>query len=243
MWFYAETDGDGRFELPGLLPRAYRLRALDVGSLVLSESGPLLPGAEPVELRLDTGAVARVAGRVQALDGTPLEGLSVHPGRTVLELDTPWLPRDWSTNLFTDGVTTGPGGAFELRALTREGLVLAVEGERIFPVEVSLPPGHDPGRVVIGASRLAHLRVVATDPGRAPDRFAALDARGRPTVMLRRSSATGVLHPWGAITGGASVVTSVREDVVAVLLHRGDEELARVPVRLAPGETATVAWP
>jgi hypothetical protein len=50
------SAADGRFEIGGLLPRSYRLIAIDPSTLDVAESAPIQAGASDVEIRLEAGA-------------------------------------------------------------------------------------------------------------------------------------------------------------------------------------------
>ncbi|MCI0346961.1 MAG: carboxypeptidase-like regulatory domain-containing protein, partial [Chloroflexi bacterium] len=74
---HTRTDSGGRFDLAGLLPRDYRVHALDKQHL-LATTARFPAGLRDVEIRMPREDLFdRVAGRVATLSGEPLAGVEV----------------------------------------------------------------------------------------------------------------------------------------------------------------------
>ena len=157
------TDEQGRFELDGLAPRAYRLRAWrpDDGLCLISES--LLPGADDVVLRADDATLFQhVEGRVKpGAEGLP-EDCAVAVVYTI------HVTRSGAGSMSEGSafLPVGRNGDFILAKVPRRGAFLALRAggaiQAIVPVESIRPeePGAR-GRVEVDLVRRRLLHVLA----------------------------------------------------------------------------------
>jgi len=235
------TGADGSFSLSGLLVRPYRIAAVDPTTLAGAEAGPVGPGDPPVEIRLPTREVhEKVAGRVVTHSGKPIRGVSVRLVRITFELQH----EGGTDNEAEQGeaVVTGEDGAFEFRNVPKKGILVIASGDTILGAGGGLAGFPDPAHLELVANLRLHLQVEVTEPKDRVDRLQVLDAEGR-TVLL------SVFHGVGAhasfempIRDGRSDVLSVEERAATLVLYRGDEEIARLPLVLAPGPTNVVRY-
>jgi len=124
------TDPLGRFELSGLLNRAYRVRAVDERTALVIEGGPFLPGASGVRLERPAEPWRSVHGVVTTAEGVPVPGLHVAAVRE-------HHFESWFSAVARDGATTGTDGGFRIAEVPKGGRVL-VWGEGIDKVVAPL---------------------------------------------------------------------------------------------------------
>ena len=241
FWSFERTDADGNFSLSGLLARPYRIAAVDPRTLAGAESEPVTAADPPVEIRLPTRDVLeRVAGRVVTQAGKPIRGVSVRLVRITFELEH----EHGTDNEAEQGepVVTGDDGAFEFKNVPKEGILVIGSGDTILGTGGELRAFPDPTRLELVASLRLHLQVEVEEPRDRVDRLQVFDAQGR-TVLL------SVFHGVGAhasfempIRDGRSDVLSVEERAATLVLFRGSEEVARLPLALAPGPANVVRY-
>jgi RNA polymerase sigma-70 factor (ECF subfamily) len=259
-WATVEVDERGRFLLEGLLERDYLLRAMDPATLVYAEFGPFAAGSEVV-LGLPTDRVhPRVAGRVLSHAGEPVAGASVFPmcDPYVARVDGQVIGTSHSS---LDGTTTDAEGRFELANVPVSLVYLRVEGESILPLEFGRVPARSRGagesdaaeelsglpgdsilELEIRVVRRAHLRVELGDAA-AADSFSVLDAAGEPLILnliasgSRRESFDMPIH-----AGGRSDTLAVPDNGATLVLYLEGDEVARLPLKLVPGEVTTVVY-
>ncbi|MSR61682.1 MAG: sigma-70 family RNA polymerase sigma factor [Planctomycetes bacterium] len=231
------TSAEGSFTLDGLLPQEYRLLAYDPRTTVCGGPFPLPAGTRNAVLVLDreTGT-ARVAGRLVDADGNPLAGAMVHATRPISEDFSyePPLPEGLDLDRTTDAE-----GRFEFERLAREGTKLAFMHPQCLCLQVSLEGFADLERLEVVAPRLCELQI---DLGGRPElasRARILDADGRELW--------GVLSHGSWISAessfpiqGKSEVVRVSQAAATLVLLKGGEEVARLPVALDPARLTVV---
>lgn len=253
-WKFVESDAEGRFVLDGLLERDYVVRAHDPRTLLRVDSEPTPAGRSDLELRLPTEQLyPLVAGRVLSLGGEPIAGAEVHPMCDAFQIAHDGHPLSTSHG-GVEGTTTDAQGRFALHDVPMSLVYLRVDGESILPVEY--------GRFVEGDPRFARAEVrelpreriteleihvearchmqVELARADAADELCVLDAQGRELELsLYEAGARrdGERHP---IHDGRSAMLSVPESGRTLVLFRAGAEVARVPIRLVPGEPRTV---
>ncbi len=255
-WSYVETDEDGRFEIRGLLPRAYVLRAQDPENLLMIEESGVDAGRDDVEMRMPAdGLFLRVAGTVRGHDGTPVAGVSIHPMcdsyRARFRGDVISTSHD-----AVDGVVTDSEGRFVLQSVPRSLVYLRLDGAEILPLEYGRYAEGDPRfanaavkelprdeieSLDIRVDRRAHLQIQLTDPALG-DRFRLLDTKG-DAIELSVFEGNNRREGMDArIVEGRSPVVSGSDRGRTLVLLKGETEVGRRPVTLKPGETTIVPW-
>ncbi len=238
------TDADGRFELVGMLPREYTLRALDDATLRMTESGPFAAGRSDALLRLPRRGSVGVAGIVVDGAGEPVPGVAVIPRRQ--PFSAPWGRHGfYSWRVDGESARTDASGRFALAELPvdAEGVVLALESGDVMPRAVDLEEAvrdarangrtKDELRFVVEVRY--HLQVVLGEEHGWVDDVRVLDEEGE-RMTIRAFGAGGY---W---TGGSASVTAGRTEVLAVaagaaqvVLHGGKGEPEAHAVKLERG--------
>jgi hypothetical protein len=241
FWSFVLTDADGAFSIGGLLERSYRLQAVDPRTLASVESAPVSAAHSPVELCLPTRDVhERVAGRVVTASGQPIPGVRVRLFRITYELEH----EGGTDNDSQEGepVITGLDGAFEFRGVPRSGVDVIATGDTILGAAAMLEQEDDLEAIEIVASLRLHLQVELDEPHDRADRLQIFDAAGAPVLL-------SVFHGPGAhasfempILDGRSAVLAVEERAALLVLHRGPEEVAAIPLHLVPGPTNLIRY-
>lgn len=228
----ALTDADGRFELDGLLPRVYDLRAHDPATA--TEGGPwsAMPGEAELEFVLATEpGTRRVAGRIVTLAGTPLAGVSILPQRQRTFNDGSQPPRMPDVEL---GLETDADGRFAFPALATRGTLLELQHEALFFAHVRLEGRDDLDDMEIVQPVLCELQIELADPDLA-DRIVVLDEKGAELQLIVSFGAFTSMAEWAEIEAGKTAVLRVQETARTLVLRRSDQEVLRRPVQLTPG--------
>ena len=242
FWAWVAAQGDGSFELAGLSPRTYRLKAVDPDSLLLVESEPIPAGTREVRLVLPSDALhARVRGRVVASDGAGIPDLRVQVQRMALEFA---FPGGGTRDEFTTRapVATDADGRFELMNVPREGVEIFATGDAILFAGAWLGPESDPEGVVIRAERRVHVQIELAPPFERADALRVLDEKGQGLVLRVMRGSTSFTNPRAELLDGRSHVLSVSERARWVVLYRGEAEVARLAVTPAPSGVNLVRW-
>ncbi|MCC6408490.1 MAG: sigma-70 family RNA polymerase sigma factor [Planctomycetes bacterium] len=225
-----ELDSEGRFELGGLLDRPYRVHAWHPGTLAELRSEPVRAGQE-LDLRVPTDAVRpRLAGRVDATDGTPLDGVVVQAGVVVFDFG------GWRRSAVRSTVTDR-SGRFEFRDIGRSAY-LSVGSEGVEDASFPAPTDADCERSVLVAKREFSLRLEGA-PERC-DRFSVFDSEGqRLLVRFETPSLSSDGHEVERIDGEFPLTIVPEEAATLVLLH-GETVLRKVPLQLRWRELTVV---
>ncbi len=242
FWAFAECAADGSFELAGLEPRAYRLRAVDPATLLWLESEPIPAGTRDVRLAFPAEAVhERVRGRVLAGDGAGIAGVTVTMQRMALEYA---FPDGGTRDEFTVGASTvtDAEGRFEFARVARAEVELFASGDAILFAAAQLTPTTDPGDVRIRAERRVHLQVELAPPHGRADALQVLDESGARLLLRVMRGTTSETNSRARLTDGRSHVLSVSERARWVVLQRGEAEVARLAFRPAPAGVNLVRW-
>jgi len=241
FWSFELTKPDGTFTIAGLLPRAYRIRTVDPRTLASAESEPVSAADSPVELRLPTHDVhERVAGRVMSKSGQPIRGVNVRLFRITYELQHENGTDNESEN--SEAVVTGEDGAFEFRSVPKHGVEVLATGDTILGASARLEGLGDATHIEIVASLRLHLQVEVAEPRDRVDRLKVFDANEKRVIL-------SVFHGSGAhasfdmpIRDGRSDVLAVEDSAATLVLYRGEEEVARMPLSLSPGVTNVLRY-
>jgi RNA polymerase sigma-70 factor (ECF subfamily) len=221
------SAADGSFGVSDLRPGSYRLRLSDTGSGNELETEPIEAGSHDVVLRMPREEhIALVAGRVVNPAGAPLAGVEV------------WLQH---ASHATAHVMTNEAGAFEFRDVLRAPTQLWASTDGFTSrVPHDLASERDLEHLTITAARRCHFQLDLSDSGLEPDGFEVRDAQERPLAILLQQGSMATGGPRWKLTERKTPALAVTEDGVALVLLRGDEELARIPVRLQPSELTIV---
>ena len=220
------TDAAGEFELGGLRERSYRLRVVEPFTLIRTVTEPIEAGAGSVTVVLDRTALGRIAGRVVDRAGRELGGVQVAVSdRRAGGLD------------IGRSATTDSAGRFALEGVTTEPAFLRIEGEDIVPeLFRDVPPGADLQALELVVERRARLQVEWSEwVGRA-DELQVVGEGGVPLELVDLDGGGLTPRPSIEVVEGLSPALAVPASAVEAILLRGGEEVARVPLQLAPGE-------
>jgi len=229
------TDDDGRFELGGLLPKEYAVRALDPATA--TQGGPWslearTPGPE-VELVLATEpGTTRVAGRIVSAAGKPLADVWVVPRRGSSYGDGSQPPYREDLAL---GTRTDAEGRFEFQALATRGTTLELQHEAFFIRTWSLEGHDDLERLEIVEPVLCELQVELRDPAFA-DSIEVLDPEGQALEVLESWGAFLSAGQSASFADGKTSVLRIQETACTLVLRQDEQEVLRRPLRLDPGQ-------
>jgi protocatechuate 3,4-dioxygenase beta subunit len=241
FWSFAETQADGSFVIDGLMPRAYRLQAIDPVLLTSVESPPLWAGDSPVELVPPTRDVhERVAGRVVTRGGEPLPGASVQLLRITYQVQL----HEGHQNDGEEGqlAITDEDGAFEFHSVPKEGVDLLVTGDTILFTGTRLAQERDVEDIEIVASQRMHLQVELVEPYERADRLCVLDTEGERMVLSVMQGEGASFGPEMPLLAGRSAILSLDDSAATLVLYRGEEEVGRLPLHLVPGAPNVVQF-
>lgn len=244
LWSFVETDDDGHFRIEGLLARTYRLRAMDVHTLVHVDEGPFTAGDGAIEIVLPTSEYFdKVTGHVLARDGEPIEGVRVTAVRRVAKIEV----REWSNSRTWGGASTltDAEGRFELEHVAREGIFLAVHGDPIlgtwfdFPSENATTARTYEG-IEVRAVRRCHLQVELEGDVARADAFAVLDASGQRLELSIIRGGNDDSSSTARLIAGRSAVIAVGEGGVTLVLLSKEKEVERQPLALVPRQLSVI---
>ncbi len=224
-----ETDDEGRFVIDQVAERPYRLRFLDVESMLVHDAGPLDPGPTehsiilPADLLMDV-----LRGHVVDVFGVPVRGAQV-------ELRTNENPGDDRIVSQRSGrtTTTDDDGRFEVTNAPWRHISIVVNSRPgTGYAGVATPIGDRRPREVIEIEVdivcNVHLSVTRDDVTWA----ALTDAEGKSlTVMSRESGRTTDSWRVRRGTSGAFPLFYVSQRAATLVLNGVDGEIERIPVR------------
>ena len=230
----ARTDPAGRFEIPGLFRRSYRLRIYDRESLANVTTEPVAAGTSDLEVRLaDDSVFHSVAGRVVTRSGDPVPGARIAVGMN--------LRRYGVVTQTTSGpvTETDTDGAFAFETLPRHGVHLTVNSDEILEtrIVVEADANRELARVVVALR--CHVRI-ETPAGADHDTVRFVDAAGE-TVRLRgiTKGMQWIMPSWPTDRGN-SPVFALSDRAIAIVFLAGKREVRREPLTLAPGKVTVV---
>lgn len=236
----ARTDAAGRFRLPGLAPRPYRLRVVDPRT-----------AAQFVTSSLQPGVVARVTvpgdllhpelrGRLTTGDGMPLAGASV--GVQAHGYVVPAPPGGVPATLFSHGSSTlsDADGRFVLRDVPRAEAWLRVDHPDTRRAELAVPQQLDATPLVSVVPRWSQLSVHCRAAADLDAALELLDARGEVLAMRTLGALAERSVRAVALRRGFSPLLTVPEGAAAVRVRAGGRELAQARLDLRPGGRAHI---
>lgn len=238
FWHWVETDGDGRFELPGLATRAYRVKVLDPKTLLSFVSDRLSALDGEATIRLPRPRVwESVAGRVVSRFGDPLRDVTLTPVHEAYGVRS----RIWGGNVYvslrdrTEAVRTDEHGRFELAHIPREGVHLDLNGAGIVPLEYALDDVKEPRALEIVVDVRCQVEVVLEEPFDRADSVAVVDKDGRGLDAFVITEGHVNAYTDLPLVNGRSAVFSASSQAAEIVLLKDEEVVARQPIRLVPG--------
>jgi hypothetical protein len=225
------SDEQGNFEVRGLLPRTYRLRAVDPTTLCTGETPAIRAGASDVEIRVASPVHACVAGRVVSMDERPVANARVQ-GRRTIGSSTECGPE----------TRTDVEGRFRIESLARDAELLHVEADGANGRDWRIADQRDLCDLLLVIPRNGDVRVEMGTSRIEADRFAVFDAAGTRIIMSKHYGPGGAYGPFSsmAIEEGESDWAMVAEDAVTLVLYAGKREVSRMPLRVRAGELNVV---
>lgn len=226
-----KTDDEGRFRFPLCGRRPYRVRFIDAKSMLVHESGPLLPGPREHEVVLGGGGVvSRLEGKVIDVHGAPVAGASV-------KLQTRTTPPDASFTMYRAGMetTTDDNGRFELLDAPWRHLEVAVSARSDVRMTSTIDGGvfgdtAPDGPVVITVDLPCRVELAERSDVR---RVEALDAGGESLTVCCIESGVSIFRPDVRRTkAGPFPPFEVSQRAVTLRLIGENGEIGRVPVQL-----------
>jgi protocatechuate 3,4-dioxygenase beta subunit len=191
----ATTEGDGSFAFDGLLPRGYRIAAIQGSDRADEVSVRLRENSEPIILRMHPGMVLAVRVRA-AGSGAPIEGATV----TVAG----WIDRDDVTDHL---------GQAEVGACSSWFNLVIVEADGYSPVAMGLNLPEDPGgrfEQTVWLHGGARAAGIVLDPRGRPvgEAFVGVERADGSTSTATRSSEDGT---WEipSLAAGSYAVTAI----------------------------------
>jgi protocatechuate 3,4-dioxygenase beta subunit len=231
---WSRTDERGAFELHGLGERDYRLRVLLESRQAAFTSQPVAAGSRGVEVRLPAQLAHEVKGRVVGQDGRPVAGVQLSAGLMIYRA---------GGCAFFDNVSravSGEDGSFDLRGVPVAEAQIGANGDAIMPGQLQLDSTRPLDDQRFAVVRRCHFRVQVER--KDVDGFVVLDAADQPLEIMRIGTDGSMSARQWVLEDGNSGVLAVGEIGVAVVLRSGSREVARLPLRLTPGEVTAVRY-
>jgi len=234
---FANTDDDGRFTLPGLDERPYRLRLFDRAQQWAWTTPEIRGGSRDVEVRLPADLQGPVAGIVRDRSGAPAARvrigayMEVHAnGGGVASIG------------LRASTTTDAEGRFSLPALARHGVSLSLAGKQWVDQSHAIDPTVDTTRLEITVLRRCHVRVQLADPAFASAHVAFLDVNGDTVMIQQDSGGTSMKTTTCALHDGKTEVLSLSEAAVTLDVRKADgTSQQQYSIVLRPGDVNLVA--
>ncbi|MEO6596497.1 MAG: hypothetical protein ABIP94_17230, partial [Planctomycetota bacterium] len=233
---FDRTDAEGRFTVPGLDRRPYRLRLYEPKLGWGWTTEPIVGGVQDVVVVLPADLMGPVSGVVGARDGTPAAGLAITAYVEVHARDG---------GVASAGVPiaakTDEHGRFHFESAPRHGVFLTLDGADWITTSIRLDPtgGTTDLRVVL--PRRCHVRVQLSDPKWASAKVSFLDVNDQLVAIHEVRGRLQMIREEHDLHDGKSEVLSVSEAAVAITVQAAGAAELRIPVVLRPGKVTTIA--
>ena len=240
FFHYVTTDGDGRFELPGLEDRRYRLLLADPKTCSRASPGEFRAGGAPVEIRWEPEALLpRVAGRVLGENGEPVPGARVDLSRRAFAAGGRVFGGRVDVILH-DGrerVTTDEAGRFEFKDVPSKGIAINVAGEGILGDAFPLETSGDPEKLALSVHQRCSFEVVLVSPSLEATAIGLRDGDGKRLDVLRIDTEhTNAYTSVALVDRRSGIVSASSAARELVLFGDGETEVRALPIRLRAGE-------
>lgn len=239
-WFYATTDENGAFELPGLLDRSYTLKALDPATGLFGEATDVI-GDTYREITIVRDAWPMVRGRVVSRRGEPIAGVEIVQSVLAYQSKARVPGGRFEGNALREGhrTTTGPDGTFVLRDVGRQRSSFALAGDAIVPTAVKAEQIADPLQCTWIVEARCQVEVVLQDPSEA-DTVACVDAAGEQLdlAVLRHNSNQFLTDL--PLHDGKSGLFVVGERAAKLVLSKADQVVRTIPFTPDSKRTTTL---
>ncbi len=241
VWAWVTTDAAGRFELPGLAPRSYRVAAMHRETLQLVEQSDVAAGSAGIELVLAEGALhEQVRGRLLSQAGRPLAGLRVRVVRRsfehVVAAESGTLDIGMMSN--AGSAVSDAEGRFELREVPKQGVFLYIVGDHVVEHTHFVEADDGDGELEVRLTATGNVRV---ETALQADAVGLADADGRRLDVVERSAGGGV-NAWLSVplVDGRSSIFAAPEHAAFVILFSEGVEVGRLPLNVVPGSLTRV---
>jgi RNA polymerase sigma-70 factor (ECF subfamily) len=233
MWNWVVTDASGRFELPGLDERRYRLDVMPPDALTITTTPALFAGDTSAVIRLEAPDLHEsVAGQVLS-NGRGVPGVEARLFRPLVDIRARIFGGHSQVVILKDAgsVLTDSEGRFHFERVPKSGAQISVRGGAIVPTSVPV----DSAALEIPVDVRCHLEVVVS---LAPERFDSIevadDEGERLDIMVLTE---GSVNAWSSVelVDGRSGVVSVSSRARALRLRRGETVVETRPLALVPG--------
>lgn len=229
---------DGRFEVRGLLPRAYPLWACELATFSLVSMPAVEAGTRDLVLVLEEESpTRRIAGRALSLSGSPIQGLRVTVSRTAgsgLSIV--------SAPLRIEGApVTDAEGRFAIEAIHVGDSSIWFSGDGILSMDepLELDPSQDLEHLEIRLPMKCSVQVRLRDASEA-DQVVVRDEAGRYVSTEQRVGLTSSSDMPLEFVDGVSEVFSTGENARWLVLMKAGKEVRRVPIQLVVGQVTTI---
>jgi RNA polymerase sigma-70 factor (ECF subfamily) len=234
-----KTGENGTFVLRGLLAADYRITCLDHGTMRSAEIAAIPAGTKDARFVLDgADRCVHVAGRVVSRSGKPVEGVLVFPGKRIARW--PFVPGNRPFPTFGESATTDAEGRFAFERLLPDGLTFQLGSPKLLMLSWDPPAGAKLDDLEITVALRCHLQIDLGDRLDLGDSFIVLRADGEKVETIEYRGPTAIGHPSVRISHGRSPVVAVTDDATTLVLSKGNQEVARLPLTLSPGELTVV---
>ncbi len=239
LWHWVSTDGEGRFELPGLTEAHYPLIVMPQDSIQTQTTEPIRAGRSGVEIRLPKPDVyQRLAGHVLDEEGDPIPGVVVNQWIAVSELSSRVFGGRVAIQATREGesTVTDEDGAFSFDNVPRDRLNLSLHSDDIVPASFRITDEDDPRDVELNVTARMHLQVMLDPPYDRADSFAFTDVEGGYLDVLILTEGSHQAFTSGQLVQGKSRVVSVSSRAATLHLLSEGERVDSVPLSLQRGE-------
>ncbi len=244
FFHYVTTDGDGRFDLPGLEDRRYRLLLADPKTCSRASPGEFRAGGAPVEIRWEPEPLLpRVAGRVLGENGEPIAGARVDLSRRAFAAGGRVFGGRVDVILH-DGrerVTTDEEGRFEFENVPSKGIAINVSGEGVLGAAFPLETSGNPEKLALSVHQRCSFEVVLVSPSLEATAIGLRDGDGQRVDVLRIDTEhTNAYTSVALVDRRSGIVSASSAARELVLFVDGETEVRAVPIRLRAGEVTRV---
>lgn len=225
-------DVEGRFAFEGLVPRAYRIEALDPITLALATTPPIEAGTRAMRIELNTTDLYPcLAGRLVGRNGTPIVDRRVVACRPIEH-----------GNVNTAETRTDEAGRFRFADVSKEATLIAVFLDRAAERTFRIADQPDPCAMEIVVPQLLDLGILLETSTIDADAFAMLDPSGKRVKLAQPFGQSGWKGPYDTLPLSRTepMWIVVPDDTKTIVLLKANQELERRDVIGTPGEKTTV---